>query len=35
MSVITNFLYYIILPYVLALVMVRLSDRARFAHVDS
>lgn len=34
MSVVTNFLYYVILPYVLALVMVRLSDRARFAHVD-
>ncbi|HIZ46630.1 MAG TPA: DUF2207 domain-containing protein [Candidatus Olsenella pullistercoris] len=34
MSVITNFLYYVVLPYALALAMVRLSDRARFAHVD-
>ena len=34
MSVITNFLYYVIFPYVLAVVMVRLSDHARFAHVD-
>ncbi len=33
MSFVTNFLYYVILPYVLVLVMVRLSDRARFAHV--
>ena len=28
MSVITNFLYYVVLPYALALAMVRLSDRA-------
>ena len=33
MSFVTNFLYYVILPYVLVLIMVRLSDRARLAHV--
>lgn len=34
LSFVSNFLYYVIVPYVLALAMAWLSDRARFAHVD-
>ncbi|MBM6774228.1 DUF2207 family protein [Olsenella profusa] len=34
LGIVSNFLYCVVLPYVLAVAMARLSDRARFAHVD-